>query len=119
MTAGAHEGARRCASFQPAARAAAGVLANGAVTEEDIDGLSLFRFAKYPKIAPKVVEMKSARLSRTTGSSRDVKPAAARVSWLAARDLRWRRSFHGSYGVGAAAGTARPRRRREDWLRSL
>jgi len=35
------------------------VLANGEVTEEDVDGLALFRFAKHPKLAPKLLEMKS------------------------------------------------------------
>eukprot|EP00966_Prymnesium_polylepis_P053216 1231181-Prymnesium_polylepis.1 len=35
------------------------VQANGAVAEADIDGLQLFRFAKHPKLAPKIVEMKS------------------------------------------------------------
>jgi hypothetical protein len=35
------------------------VLANGSVTEEDTDALSLFRFSKHPKLAPKIREMKS------------------------------------------------------------
>ena len=35
------------------------MLASGAVTEEDIDGLALFRFAKHPKLIPKIQEMKS------------------------------------------------------------
>ena len=70
---------------------------------------TLFRFAKHPKIAPKIVEMKSEIVAYNHNGRlvKDVKPAARRPSTVA-RDLRWRRSFHGSYGVGAAAGTARP-----------
>eukprot|EP00966_Prymnesium_polylepis_P258781 5976788-Prymnesium_polylepis.1 len=34
------------------------IMANGAVTEADIDGLSLFRFSKHPNLAPKIQEMK-------------------------------------------------------------
>ena len=30
------------------------VLKSGSVTESDIDGLSVFRFSKHPRLAPKI-----------------------------------------------------------------
>mmetsp|Transcript_51250 Transcript_51250/g.151092 ORF Transcript_51250/g.151092 Transcript_51250/m.151092 type:complete len:321 (+) Transcript_51250:1782-2744(+) len=53
------------------------VLANGAVIEEDIEGLSLFRFAKHPRIGPKIQEMKS-EISQYNALVKAVKPAALR-----------------------------------------
>ena len=54
------------------------VLANGDVTEEDIDGLNLFRFAKHPVLGPKIQQMKSEIVQYNT-LVRAIKPAAQRV----------------------------------------
>jgi hypothetical protein len=54
------------------------VLANGAVTEEDTDALSLFRFSKHPKLAPKILEMKS-EMIKYNALVKSIKPAAERV----------------------------------------
>ena len=54
------------------------VLANGAVSEEDIDGLALFRFVKHPKIGAKMNEMKS-EISKYNALIKVIKPAAQRL----------------------------------------
>ena len=54
------------------------VLANGAVTEEDIDGLAIFRFAKHLKLASKIQEMKS-EINSYNSLIKAIKPAAQRV----------------------------------------
>jgi len=54
------------------------VLASGDVTEADIDGLALFRFAKHPRLAPKIQEMKS-EISAFNTIVKAIKPAAERL----------------------------------------
>eukprot|EP00966_Prymnesium_polylepis_P325617 7381590-Prymnesium_polylepis.1 len=54
------------------------VLANGAVTEEDIDALSIFRFSKHPRLKPKIQEMKS-EMAQYNKLVKDIKPAAQRL----------------------------------------
>ena len=54
------------------------VLANGAVSEEDIDGLTLFRFATHPKIGPKIEAMKS-EIAQYNTLVKAIKPAAQRL----------------------------------------
>ena len=54
------------------------VLANGFVSEEDIDGLSLFRFAKHPKISSKITEMRS-EIVQYNALVKNIKPAAQRL----------------------------------------
>lgn len=55
------------------------VLASGDVTEADIDGLTLFRFAKHPRLAPKIQEMKS-EISAFNTLVKAIKPAAERLN---------------------------------------
>ena len=48
------------------------------MSEEDIDGLALFRFAKHPKIGAKIKEMKS-EISQYNALIKAIKPAAQRL----------------------------------------
>ena len=54
------------------------VLATGAVSEADVEGLSAFRFATHPRLAPKIQEMKSEIIAYNT-LVKAVKPAAQRL----------------------------------------
>ena len=54
------------------------VLASGEVTEADINGLSLFRCSKHPKLAPKIQEMKG-EITKYNSLVKSIKPLAQRL----------------------------------------
>jgi hypothetical protein len=55
------------------------VLASGEVTEADINMLSLFRFSKHPKLAPKIEETKS-EIVKYNSLVKSIKPHAQRLN---------------------------------------
>jgi hypothetical protein len=81
------------------------VLTYGAVTEADIDGLTLFRFAKHPRLAPKIIEMKG-ELIAYNALVKALKPKAERLDAKGKDSFSllsfWRENEEGS-GIDAFA----------------